>query len=355
MDREFWAGKRVFITGHTGFKGSWLALWLQDMGAEVHGYALEPRTGPALFSAAAVAKGMASSVYADVRDEAALAAAVKAACPEVVFHLAAQPLVRRSYAAPVETYAVNVMGTVHLLEALRKVSGLRAVVNITTDKCYENREWVWGYRENDALGGYDPYSSSKACSELVSAAFRRSFFADGAGIGLATARAGNVIGGGDWAEDRLIPDMVRAWRMHKKVRIRNPAAVRPWQHVLEALRGYLLLVERLVADPGRFAAAWNFGPEYGDARPVEWMVSRFAEAWGGGQWQADARADAPHEAGLLRLDCSKARELLAWRPGLRVEEGIDWTAAWYRAFDAGSDLRRFSLDQIRTYEARMKS
>ena len=355
MDRKFWAGKRVFITGHTGFKGSWLAVWLQDMGAEVHGYALEPSTDPALFSATAAADDMASSVYADILDDVALTAAVKAAHPEVVFHLAAQSLVRRSYAAPVETYAVNVMGTVHLLEALRTVSGLRAVANITTDKCYENQEWVWGYRENDVLGGYDPYSSSKTCSEMVSAAYRRSFFDNGAGVGLATARAGNVIGGGDWAEDRLIPDMVRAWRMRREVRIRNPKAVRPWQHVLEALRGYLMLVERMFDDPRRFSAAWNFGPEYGDARPVEWMVSRFAESLGGGQWQADAQSGAPHEAGLLRLDCSKAHEMLAWRPALRVKEGVDWTAAWYRAFDEGADMRRYTLNQIRTYEARVKS
>ena len=286
MDSGFWHGKRVLITGHTGFKGGWLSLWLQSMGAEVSGYALPPSTNPSLFEKASVSRGMASSHLADIRDLDILKSALQETHPEIVFHLAAQPLVRHSYANPVETYATNVMGTVHLLEAIRTTAGVRAVVNITTDKCYENREWVWGYRENDPLGGHDPYSSSKGCSELVTSAYRNSFFdAKGYsrhGVALASARAGNVIGGGDWAMDRLVPDMIRAFSKGEAVVIRSPHAIRPWQHVLEPLWGYLTLAERLWEQGPAFAESWNFGPYDGDAKPVQWIFQRLVEQCGDG-------------------------------------------------------------------------
>lgn len=356
MQNNFWCGRRVFLTGHTGFKGGWLALWLHRLGARVHGYALAPEIDPCLFVTARIGDILVSDERGDVRDGEALIRAMQKANPHIVIHMAAQPLVRRSYHEPVLTYASNVMGTVHLLEAVRRTPGVEQVLVITSDKCYENREREAGYREEEPLGGFDPYSSSKACAELVTSAYRRSFFDNDARcIGVATARAGNVIGGGDWSEDRLIPDMVRAWRRNETVRIRHPQAVRPWQHVLEALRGYLLLIERLAERPRQFSSAWNFGPEEQDTRPVEWMVSRFAEAWGGGKWQKVAPADGLHEAGLLRLDCSKARQMLDWHPVLHVEEGVDWTAAWYRAFEDGADMYRFTIDQIQEFEARVAS
>ncbi len=345
-----WSGRRVLVTGHTGFKGSWLSLWLHSLGAEVTGFALPPPTEPSLFEAARIGE-LVRHVEGDVRDLAALQKAVAEARPEVVFHLAAQPLVRLSYEEPVETYATNVMGTVHLLEAVRQASGVMAVVSITSDKCYENREWVWPYRESDPMGGHDPYSSSKGCAELVTAAWRSSYFAHEGPL-LASVRAGNVIGGGDWAADRLVPDLVRAFEAGLSPLIRSPDSVRPWQHVLEALGGYLLLAERLLAGERDFAEGWNFGPADEDARPVSWIVDRMRAAWGGGA--ADALPDTgarPHEAGLLRLDCSKARAALGWRPALRLEQALDWIVGWHKAVGAGEDARAVTLAQIADYSA----
>jgi CDP-glucose 4,6-dehydratase len=344
----FWRGRRVFVTGHTGFKGGWLALWLRAMGAEVHGYALAPPTEPNLFDVARVAEGMASSTIADIRDAAAFARAMQAAQPEIVFHLAAQPLVRHSYAAPVETYATNVMGTVHLLEAVRATPGVKAVVNVTTDKCYENREWVWGYRENEPMGGHDPYSSSKACAELVTSAYRRSFL-EAAGVAVASARAGNVVGGGDWAADRLVPDILRAFEAGRAVTIRNPNSVRPWQHVLEPLSGYLMLAERLVEGGHAYADAWNFGPDDSDTRPVEWIVRRLAEMWGSGPAWAMDDGQHPHEAAYLKLDISKARRQLGWQPRWDLSAALDRTVDWHRAWLGGADMRATCQRQIVAY------
>lgn len=349
MNAQFWRGRRVLVTGHTGFKGSWLCLWLTSLGAEVHGYALPPPTDPALFDVAQVGGSLASSTIADVRDLDALVAAVHRAQPEIVFHLAAQPLVRYSYEAPVETYAVNVMGTVHLLEAIRRAGCVRVVVNVTTDKCYENREWAWGYRENEPLGGRDPYSSSKACAELVSAAYRASFLA-GEGVAMATARAGNVIGGGDWAADRLLPDFLRALDAGKTLNIRSPGAIRPWQHVLEPLSGYLVLAETLAASGAQAAEAWNFGPVDGDARPVGWIVDRLSSRVPELRWQCDA-SPQPHEANYLKLDSSKARTRLGWAPRWRLDHALDMTIDWHRAWRQGSDMRTVSLAQIAEYAA----
>jgi CDP-glucose 4,6-dehydratase len=304
MNAAFWAGRRVLITGHTGFKGSWLSLWLSGLGAEVTGYALEPATNPSLFQIANVPKRV-SSVIGDVRDLAALRACITRARPEVVIHMAAQALVRPSYADPVETYQTNVMGTVNLLEAIREVGEVRAVVVVTSDKCYENREWLWGYRESDPVGGRDPYSSSKACAELVTSAFRSSFFAkSNHQVGISSARAGNVIGGGDWAQDRLVPDVISAFANGRSVTVRNPTAIRPWQHVLEPLGGYLTLAEKLFHDPAGYSESWNFGPQDDDAKSVSWLVCRLAELWGSGsEWSASSEKEV-HEAQYLKLDCS---------------------------------------------------
>ncbi len=351
---EFWNGRRVFLTGHTGFKGSWMALWLQSMGADVTGYSLNPPTQPNLFEIADVARGLHHQT-GDIRDLDALHRAMAACEPEIVIHMAAQPLVRHSYDEPVETYATNVMGTVHLLESVRRVGGVRAVVNITTDKCYENREWIWGYRENEPMGGYDPYSNSKGCAELVSAAYRSSFFnpADYArhGVALATVRAGNVIGGGDWAKDRLIPDILAGFEAGKVVHIRNPNAIRPWQHVLEPLRGYLTLAEKLVEQGVEFASAWNFGPHPDDARPVGWIVERMGSLWGeAARWEID-NGKHPHEANFLRLDITKAMTTLGWHPALRLEEALQKIIEWSRARMSGADMRQVTLAQIQAYQA----
>lgn len=353
MNSAFWHGRRVLITGHTGFKGSWLSLWLQTMGAEVVGYALTPPTEPSLFKMANVGNGM-TSVIGDIRDLAHISAIVATHKPEIVFHMAAQPLVRYSYVEPVETYATNVMGTVHLLEAVRQITGVKAIVNITTDKCYENREWVWGYRENEPMGGYDPYSNSKGCSELVSAAYRSSFFNPESyaehGVALATVRAGNVIGGGDWALDRLIPDILAGFEQGNVVRIRNPHAIRPWQHVLEPLRGYLMLAERLYISGPMFAEGWNFGPNDDDAKPVGWIVERMAALWGeDAKWQIDA-GDHPHEAHYLKLDISKARGNLGWHPTLRLDDALRRIVEWSRQRLAGADMREVTLAQIGAYQ-----
>lgn len=344
---SFWRGRRVFLTGHTGFKGGWLSLWLQTMGAEVHGYALKPPTEPNLFTIANVGDGMASSTIADIRDLEAFTRAMQLARPEIVFHFAAQPLVRYSYNAPVDTYATNVMGTVNLFECIRAQSGVRAVVNVTTDKCYENREWVWGYRESEPMGGDDPYSSSKACAELVTSAFRRSFL-EAAGVAVASARAGNVIGGGDWAQERLVPDILRAFEQNRPVQIRNPHAIRPWQHVLEPLSGYLALAQRLFGEPA-YAEGWNFGPDDGDARSVEWIVLHLATIWGdGATWALDDGCH-PHEATYLKLDISKARSRLGWNPRWGLLHALERTVDWHRAWRSGEDMHTFCLQQIAEY------
>jgi CDP-glucose 4,6-dehydratase len=349
VNADFWSGKRVFLTGHTGFKGGWLSLWLQSMGAEVHGYALNPPTDINLFTVADVSKGMASSVIADIREADKLSQAMQLARPDIVFHLAAQPLVRHSYVQPVETYAVNVMGTVHLLEAVRATSSVKAVVNVTTDKCYENREWVWGYRENEALGGFDPYSSSKGCAELVTSAYRQSFLAP-AGIALASARAGNVIGGGDWAADRLIPDFLRAMDAGETLNIRSPLATRPWQHVLEPLSGYLMLAEQLYTKGAGFAEAWNFGPGDDDARPVRWIVERMAEMRTDVNWQC-SETQQPHEANYLKLDSSKAHNQLGWEPRWRLSTALQKTLAWHEAWRNAADMKSVTLAQINEYQS----
>jgi CDP-glucose 4,6-dehydratase len=353
MTPSFWQGKRVFLTGHTGFKGSWLSLWLQQLGARVTGYALAPPVGPSLFEAAAVAQGM-DSLIGDIRDAHALREAMQAARPEIVIHMAAQALVRYSYAHPVETYATNVMGLVNFYEAVRATPGIRAVVNVTSDKCYENKEWPWGYRENEPMGGYDPYSNSKACAELVTSGYRSSFFNpekyEQHGVALASARAGNVIGGGDWAEDRLIPDMLRAIAAGRPVQIRSPRAIRPWQHVLEPLSGYLTLAEHLHQHGAAYAEGFNFGPHDSDARPVEWIISRLCASWGdGAAWQLDG-APQPHEATYLKLDCAKARARLGWQPRWQLAHTIDQIVAWHRAHAAGADMRALTLAQIAAYQ-----
>lgn len=354
----FWAGKKVFVTGHTGFKGSWLSLWLHSLGAKVSGYALRPPTDPSLFELLNL-EPVIPTVYGDVRDRKRLEEAMLEAGPDVVIHMAAQPLVRHSYRLPVETYEVNVMGTVNVLESVRTaVNGggaIKAVINVTTDKCYENKEWAWGYRENDRLGGYDPYSNSKACSELVTAGYRSSYFPPEQysrhGLALATARAGNVIGGGDWAEDRLIPDCVRSLMSGQPVLIRNPHAVRPWQHVLEPLGGYLLLAQSLVEEGGGFAESWNFGPDDHDAKPVEWIVQRMCSIWGDSASYLIQGGDHPHEAGFLKLDCSKARMRLGWSPAWNLEEALGRILEWTGAYRNGLDMREVTLRQISDYMA----
>lgn len=352
IDNGFWRDKRVFLTGHTGFKGSWLCLWLSTLGARVGGYALEPPTDPSLFELAGVGE-LVSSVIADVRDLDRLKSELTSFAPEIVIHMAAQPLVRDSYKIPVETYAINVMGTVHLLEAVRACPGVRAVVNVTTDKCYENREWVWGYRENEPMGGFDPYSNSKGCSELVTSSYRSSFFNPQRfsehGVGLASARAGNVIGGGDWASDRLIPDIVRSLLAGEPVKIRNPHAIRPWQHVLEPLSGYLTLAQKLYENGAGYAEGWNFGPAEGDAWPVEKIVQRMCQQWGRGAGYEIDRGEHPHEAHYLRLDCSKAHSSLNWSPKWSLEKSLDSIINWTEAYRNGGNLQKICLEQIADY------
>jgi CDP-glucose 4,6-dehydratase len=350
---EFWRGKRVFVTGHTGFKGSWMSLWLQHLGAEVTGYALTPPTHPSLFEEARIAEGM-TSIEGNICDLGLFRQSMQIARPEIVIHMAAQPLVRYSYQNPVETFDTNVMGTVHMLEVVRATSSVRAIVSITTDKCYENHGWVWGYRENDPMGGYDPYSSSKGCAELVSAAYRSSFFnaRDYAnhGVGLATARAGNVIGGGDWAKDRLIPDIIAAFEQGKPVHIRSPHAIRPWQHVLEPLRGYLMLAEKLVQEGPAFAEGWNFGPSDEDAKSVGWIVEEMAKCWGDdAQWQID-EGEHPHEDGYIKLYISKARNRLDWNPALRLGDALNLSVDWARKRNNRADMRLITQQQISAYQ-----
>ena len=346
---EFWRRKRVLVTGHTGFKGSWLSLWLQSMGATLRGIALEPPTDPALFEVARVAEGMEHRIV-DIRDFDSVRTEIDEFRPEIVIHMAAQPLVRHSFSLPVETYATNVMGTVHVLEAARHAGSVKAIVNVTSDKCYENREWIWGYRENEPMGGHDPYSNSKGCAELVSSAYRKSFFRD-AGIALATARAGNVIGGGDWAFDRLVPDILRALERREPLLIRSPSAIRPWQHVLESLSGYLLLAERLYCDGQAHAEGWNFGPRDEDARPVSWIVECLCENWGGGANWSLQPGDHPHEASFLKLDISKVSQRLQWIPRWSLDTALARVTDWHRAWLSGADMHDFCLQQISQFQS----
>ena len=346
---DFWRGRRVLLTGHTGFKGSWLSLWLQSMGATLRGLSLTPPTEPALFVVARVAEGMEHRI-ADIRDFAALQAKMREFRPEIVIHMAAQPIVRLSYQQPIETYATNVMGTVHVLEAARYAGSVKAIVNVTTDKCYENHEWPWGYREDEPMGGHDPYSNSKGCAELVSTAYRKSFLRD-AGIALATARAGNVIGGGDWAPDRLVPDILRALQGREAVLIRNPHATRPWQHVLEPLSGYLLLAETLHEHGQTFAEGWNFGPRDEDAKPVQHIVEKLCEGWGSGASWTLQPGDHPHEANFLKLDISKAHQRLQWAPRWSLDTALTHITDWHRAWLSGQDMRAFCLQQMNRYRA----
>ena len=349
MTHTFWQGRRVFLTGHTGFKGSWLALWLESMGAEVTGFALEPPTEPSLFVEADVARGI-RSIEGDVRHPGAVARAMAESRPEIVLHLAAQSLVRRGYAEPLETYTSNVAGTAVVLDAVRAAEGVRVAISCTSDKCYENREWDRGYREDDRLGGKDPYSNSKACAELVTDAFRRSYFGDGA-TAVASVRSGNVIGGGDWAVDRLLPDLVRGFQGGESVPIRSPEAIRPWQHVLDPLHGYLMLAERLWEEGAAFAEAWNFGPDESDARPVRWIADRMVESWGGdAAWRLDDETHPP-EATYLRLDCAKAKARLGWRPLVSLDRALEWLVGWYRHHHAGGDARGVTLERIAGFEA----
>lgn len=349
----FWRDKKVFVTGHTGFKGSWLTLWLASMGAKVKGYALEAPTEPSLFHVADIAGICESHQIDDIRDASALYQSIKDYQPDIVIHMAAQPLVRYSYEHPIETYETNVMGTVHLLDAVRRLDSVRAVVCVTSDKCYDNREWVWGYRETEPMGGYDPYSNSKGCSELVVGAYRNSFFnADNHslhGVAVASVRAGNVIGGGDWALDRLIPDILKAFEQKQIVNIRNPYAIRPWQHVLEPLSGYLVLAEALYTQGPTFNGGWNFGPHSSDAKPVQYIVEKLAERWGNNaSWHIE-EGSHPHEAHYLKLDCSKAAQLLNWHPRWNLNRTLEKIVNWHQAWLTDTDMQHYSLNEIAAY------
>jgi CDP-glucose 4,6-dehydratase len=353
LNRSFWKGRRVFLTGHTGFKGSWLALWLNRLEANATGYALEPPTTPSLFVQAEVASEI-KTICADIRDYSRLRSAIAECRPDVVIHMAAQSVVRRGYEDPIETFSSNVMGTVNLFEALRQIGQPCVVINVTSDKCYENKEWVWAYRENEPLGGHDPYSSSKACAELITSAFRDSYFltknVKGSGIAVASARAGNVIGGGDWTRDQLIPDLMRAFVAGQPCLIRNPFAIRPWQFVLEPLHGYLMLAEKLTEDADRFSSSWNFGPVATDAKTVSWIADKLAGGWGdGASWVRDSAAH-PREAQYLKLDTAKASESLNWHPLLPLNMALDWIIEWYHAFAAGDGLKSLTRKQIERYE-----
>jgi len=346
IDSNFWQGKRVYLTGHTGFKGSWLSLWLSAMGAIVKGYALNPPTSPSLFDEAHIADKIDSEI-GDIRDLSQLRSSMVEFNPDIVIHMAAQPLVRLSYKEPLETYEINVMGTAKVLESARSCANLKSIVSVTTDKCYENKEWIWGYREDEPMGGYDPYSSSKGCAELVSSAYRRSFMQE-QGVGLATARAGNVIGGGDWADDRLIPDILRAFEKNKPVVIRNLSSTRPWQHVLEPLSGYLVLAQALYENPTSYAEGWNFGPHDEDAKPVDWILNHLVASWPGASWQLDHDAH-PHEAGYLKLAVSKAKARLNWRPTWHLEQTLEKIVKWHLAWLNQEDMQALCLQEINDY------
>jgi CDP-glucose 4,6-dehydratase len=358
LNRSFWKGRNVLVTGHTGFKGSWLCLWLESLGANVTGYALAPPTEPSLFEKARVSDSL-KSVCADIRDLPRLTSVMAQCHPDVIFHMAAQSVVRRGYEDPIETYSSNVMGTVHLFEAVRQLKLRCVIINVTSDKCYENREWVWSYRENEPMGGRDPYSNSKGCAELVTSAYRDSFFPPDSlqrhGVALASARAGNAIGGGDWTSDQLIPDLMRGFLAGKSCLIRNPSAVRPWQFVLEPLRGYIVLAERLSEDGPRFASGWNFGPTETDAKPVAWIADKLVSLWGAGAaWNLDA-ATHPREAHFLKLDASKAKNCLHWHPVLPLESALDWIVEWWRTYQAGADVRQLTRTQIERYEGLLRN
>ena len=357
MDHKFWKGKSVLITGHTGFKGSWLSLWLQMAGANVFGYSLSPPTEPNLFEIANVAEGM-TSITGDTRDAEHVRDAFYRFKPEVMIHLAAQPIVRLSYDQPVETFSTNIMGTVNVLEAVRHSKSVRAALIITSDKCYQNREWVWGYRENDPMGGHDPYSCSKGCTELIVSAYRASYFSSldspAKKIFLASTRAGNVVGGGDWAQDRLIPDIMKSIIEKRPVNIRNPMAIRPWQHVLEPLRGYLDLCEKLYAEGNEFCGGWNFGPDDENAKSVSWVVDHLTKLWGDdASWVTDSNSH-PHEDIYLKLDSSKAKTYLKWTPKLDIAKTLEWIVQWYKAYLAEKDMRRYTEEEILRYEKRVK-
>ena len=348
VDSSFWKGKKVYLTGHTGFKGSWLSLWLQNMGALVKGYSLDVNTTPALFSLANVAEEMESEI-GDIRNLEQLTKSMVSFSPDILIHMAAQPLVRVSYQEPVDTYTTNVIGTVNVLEAARKCPNLKAIVSVTTDKCYENKEWEWGYRENEPMGGRDPYSSSKGCAELVTSAYRRSFFNSEDTASLASARAGNVIGGGDWAEDRLIPDILRAFEKSEPVVIRNPLSTRPWQHVLEPLSGYLVLAQELFFNGNNFAESWNFGPKDEDCKPVSWILDKMVKYWGNNaSWSLDKKNN-PHEAGFLKLDCSKASSRLKWNPKWNLQLTLKSIVDWHQLYSNEGDLKKQCLKEINTY------
>lgn len=349
VDQDFWKGKKVFLTGHTGFKGSWLSIWLHSMGAIVKGYALSPNTNPSLFEVANV-NVLLESEIGDIRNLDVLSKSMKVFNPDILIHMAAQPLVRLSYLEPVETYMTNVMGTVNVLESARSCSNVKAIVSVTTDKCYDNKEWVWGYREDEAMGGHDPYSSSKGCAELVTAAYRKSFFSASNSPAIASARAGNVIGGGDWAMDRLIPDALTAFSKGESVVIRNPLATRPWQHVLEPLSGYLMLAESLYREGNKFAEAWNFGPNDQDCKSVEWILDEMVSIWGGtASWELDQDLQ-PHEAKFLKLDCSKAKSLLKWEPHWGISEVLKRINDWNEHFQSDGNMQEYCLNEIENYK-----
>ena len=344
---NFWKSKKVFITGHTGFKGGWLSLWLHSMGAELHGYALNPISEPSLYESARLTLLFKTNTIADIRDRKTLKTIIDEIKPDIVFHMAAQPLVRYSYEHPIETYEVNIMGTLNLLEILRYSTSIKSFINVTSDKCYENSESRHAYNENDSLGGFDPYSSSKACSEIVTSAYRKSFFHDKE-IGIATARAGNVIGGGDWSQDRLLPDFFKAVFEKRSLIVRFPEAVRHWQHVLEPLSGYLNLAEKLYMEPYKFSGAWNFGPKPESAQTVSWILNKMTEKVPNAKWEAD-KTFQPHEATLLMLESKKAETLLSWTPHWSLDEAINKTILWQQSFNAGDDPKNISLSQISDY------
>lgn len=348
VNDSFWKNKKVFLTGHTGFKGSWLSLWLQSMGALVKGYALDPPTSPSLFVEANVNENMESEI-GDIRDLETLQKSMKSFNPDILIHMAAQPLVRLSYVEPVDTYTTNVIGTVNVLEAARYCKNLKSIVSVTTDKCYENKEWPWGYRENEPMGGHDPYSSSKGCAELVTSAYRNSFFNSKGTANIASARAGNVIGGGDWADDRLVPDILKAFEKSQPVIIRNPLSTRPWQHVLEPLSGYLVLAEHLYIYGGKYGEAWNFGPKEEDCKPVNWILDKMVSSWGNGaRWELDENSN-PHEAGFLKLDCSKAASKLNWVPKWDLEHTLNLIVKWHQNWKLGNNIKELCLQEIVSY------
>jgi CDP-glucose 4,6-dehydratase len=355
VNPAFWKGKNVFLTGHTGFKGSWLSLWLTSMGAKVTGYSLAPNVTPNLFVELAIDSLVEKSYIADIRDSLSVKKSMSETSPDIVIHMAAQPLVRYSYVNPIETYATNVMGTVHVLDSTRSLDSIRATLVITTDKCYENKEWVWGYRENEPMGGFDPYSNSKGCAELITSAYRQSYFSSAdSNNKVASARAGNVIGGGDWSEDRLIPDAIKAFEANQPLMIRNPLATRPWQHVLEPLSGYLILAQALYSHGASFASGWNFGPRDEDNRSVKDVADLLIAQWGGkATWEKEG-SEQPHEANLLKLDCSKASSQLSWTPKWNLEIAIEKIAQWQKAYQAKKNMQEVSLAQINQYMSLIK-